>query len=121
MYSEENLGKRGYSMRRLLAAVLGTGVVAISALPAAASGPSAPGWPNLDRGPTTSQSRATYVVHRGDTLWGIARRHLAGDPSGADVAKTWPRWYRANRHVIGSDPNLIRSGQRLHAPSAAAR
>jgi len=108
-------------MRRLLAAVLGTVVVVTAALPAAASGPLAPGWPNLDRGATTSHSRATYVVRRGDTLWAIARHHLAGDPSGADVGRAWPGWYRVNRHVIGSDPNLIRPGQRLRAPSAVAR
>ena len=108
-------------MRRLLAALLGTGVVVMAALPAVASGPLAPGWPNLDRGTATHPQRATYVVRQGDTLWGIARHHLRGHPSGTDVARAWPGWYHANRAAIGADPNLIHPGQRLHAPSALSR
>jgi hypothetical protein len=58
------------------------------------------------------------VVRRGDTLWAIAARHLGAGASAAEVAQAWPRWYAANRDVIGPDPDLIRPGQRLRAPAA---
>jgi nucleoid-associated protein YgaU len=89
----------------------------MAALPAVASGPSGPRWPDLDRGPTTRQAHPLYVVQPGDTLWRIAREHLAGHPSGADVARAWPRWYRDNRNAIGPDADLIHPGQRLRPPS----
>jgi hypothetical protein len=34
-----------------------------------------------------------------------------------DIAAAWPRWYAANRAVIGPDPGLIRPGQELMPPS----
>ena len=58
------------------------------------------------------------VVHRGDTLWGIVARHLGSHASDAEVAQAWPRWYAANREVIGDDPDLIKPGQILHAPDS---
>jgi nucleoid-associated protein YgaU len=57
------------------------------------------------------------VVHRGDSLWDIAARHLGSSPDAAEVAAEWPRWYAANRHVIGADPDLLRPGQRLAPPA----
>ena len=66
--------------------------------------------------------RPTIAVHgrvtarRGDTLWSIARRHLGPDASDAEVAREWPRWYAANRAVIGDDPDLILPGQQLAPP-----
>lgn len=56
------------------------------------------------------------VVRRGDTLWDIAARRLGPRASPAEVAAAWPRWYAANRALIGPDPALIRPGQRLRAP-----
>jgi nucleoid-associated protein YgaU len=58
------------------------------------------------------------VVRPGDCLWHIAERALPVDHTPADVARAWPRWYAANRTVIGPDPHLIRPGQRLRAPVA---
>ncbi|MGH3094838.1 MAG: LysM peptidoglycan-binding domain-containing protein [Streptosporangiales bacterium] len=127
-------------MRRLLEAALGasiavaaTGQVAYAAagtpggtseLPRvdrpdrpAAHQPSAPDpdRPGGDR--EHRKSRASTVrVRRGDTLWAIAAAHLPGTPDDAAIAANWPRWYAANRHVIGSDPNLILPGQRLRPP-----
>lgn len=71
---------------------------------------------NLDQpgGPDRPDS---VVVHRGDTLWGIAARHLGPDAAPADIAEEWPRWYVANRNAIGPDPDLIRPGTVLTAPS----
>lgn len=57
------------------------------------------------------------VVRRGDTLWDICARHLPGDATDAEIAAEWPRWYQANRDVIGPDPDRIQPGQRLRPPS----
>jgi nucleoid-associated protein YgaU len=57
------------------------------------------------------------TVRRGDTLWDIAARHLGPDASAAEIAAEWPRWHRANRAVIGGDPDLLRPGERLVPPS----
>lgn len=61
------------------------------------------------------------VVRRGDTLWGIAARHLGPQATDADVAQAWPRWYAANRHLIGSDPGLLLPGQELVPPTEVDR
>ena len=72
---------------------------------------------------TTSASStpgtAEVVVHRGDTLWDIAARHLGDQATDQDVAEAWPRWYAANRDVIGDDPDLLHPGQRLVVPAQA--
>ena len=47
---------------------------------------------------------ATYIVQRGDTLSGIAKK--LGIPN-------WRTLYEQNKAVIGSNPNLIRPGQKL--------
>lgn len=57
------------------------------------------------------------VVKRGDTLWAIAARHLGSGATAADVAAEWPRWYAANRAVIGDDPDLILPGMILRPPT----
>jgi nucleoid-associated protein YgaU len=57
------------------------------------------------------------VVRRGDTLWAIAARHLGPAADPAEIAREWPRWYAANRAVIGTDPDLLQPGQRLTPPT----
>ncbi len=59
------------------------------------------------------------TVRREDTLWSIAADHLSGSPTLEQVAESWPRWYAANREVIGPDPHLILPGQQLRAPAAS--
>jgi nucleoid-associated protein YgaU len=59
------------------------------------------------------------VVHRGDTLWGLVARFLGPQASDADVVREWPRWYEANRAVVGDDPDRILPGQVLRAPTPA--
>jgi resuscitation-promoting factor RpfA len=93
-----------------------------------------PQWPtdaarHPDRLPVPQRHRAkpapahrraaarTVVVRAGDTLWGIAADHLPGRATPERVAAAWPRWYAANRTVIGDDPNLIVAGQQLRTPS----
>lgn len=56
------------------------------------------------------------VVHPGDSLWGIARHALGPAATEAQVAAVWPRWWAANRSVVGDHPDLIHPGDRLAAP-----
>ncbi len=66
-------------------------------------------------GPETAPE---VVVVRGDSLWSIAARHLPAGSTDAQVAEAVERWYAANAHVVGADPDLVRPGQVLVAPSA---
>ena len=52
--------------------------------------------------------RGMYVVRSGDTLGAIAQRH--------NVRGGWRALYRANRTLIGSNPDLIFPGMHLHLP-----
>lgn len=47
------------------------------------------------------------TVHKGDTLSGIAARYPQKNI-------TWQSIYNANRKTVGSNPNQIRVGERLH-------
>ncbi|WP_340699037.1 LysM peptidoglycan-binding domain-containing protein [Cellulosimicrobium funkei] len=58
------------------------------------------------------------VVVRGDSLWSIAARHLPAGSTDRQVAEAVERWYATNAHVVGADPDLVRPGQVLVAPSA---
>lgn len=77
---------------------------------------------DADTARTTARTTGTtddrhVVVHRGDSLWTIAARHLGPDATDVDVARAWPRWYQANRAAIGADPDLILPGTVLVAPA----
>jgi len=67
--------------------------------------------------PSGDGSHTEVVVLRGDSLWTIAARHLGPNATEAEIAAEWPRWWAANRDVIGADPNVIFPGQRLQPPS----
>ena len=58
----------------------------------------------------------TTLVRPGDTLWGLAVRDLPAGVSDAAIARRWQEIYRANRTVIGADPDLIHPHQRLRLP-----
>lgn len=81
--------------------------------PAAAPLP-APDWPVA--APPATHGAGPVRVHPGDSLWLIAARRLGAQPSAAAVAAEWPRWYAANRTVIGADPALIHTGELLRPP-----
>jgi hypothetical protein len=124
-------------LRRLLAVALGVTVMATTSGLASADEtphhrPGAPqlGWPVATSPtlapPSVSEPRQpvadaragdVVVVGRGDTLWSIAARATPPPATAAAVAAAWPRWWRANRDVIGPDPSLIRPGQQLRAPA----
>jgi len=59
------------------------------------------------------------TVRRGDSLWTIAARHLGPGASDAQISREWPRWYAANRDVVGQDPDVIMPGVQLRPPSSA--
>ena len=69
------------------------------------------------RAATPSQRQpAVVVVEPGDTLWAIARAALPPHARDAAVARRVREIHRANRSVIGTDPDLIRPDQRLRMP-----
>jgi hypothetical protein len=70
------------------------------------------------RPPGAASAERGVVVRSGDSLWRIAATQLGGRPTPRRIAAVWPRWYAANRGVIGADPGLIRPGQLLQAPTA---
>lgn len=76
-------------------------------------------WPAQPR-EATRHASDTVRVRRGDSLWGIAAAHLPPSATDRAIAAAWPRWYAANRAVIGSDPDLILPGQMLVPPQPAA-
>jgi nucleoid-associated protein YgaU len=65
-------------------------------------------------------SEHEVVVRRGDSLWAIAARHLGPRATDGEVAAEWPRWYAANRDVVGPDPDLLLPGQVLRSPDGGA-
>lgn len=125
-------------LRRLVRGVVG---LTIAAGPLATGGASwaggpAAGLPDLDRvasvpavGAPASQpvnvpallpAAAEVVVRPGDSLWRIAAANLPPEHTDAQVARAWPRWYAANRAVIGADPGALRPGQRLAVPTSGS-
>lgn len=68
---------------------------------------------------TASPPTPMVVVTPGDSLWRIAARHLPDGATDAQVTAAWPRWYAANAHVVGADPDLVRPGQVLVVPGLA--
>lgn len=56
------------------------------------------------------------VVGPGDTLWSLARSTLPPTADADTVDRRWRDIYRANRRLVGPDPDLILPGQRLVLP-----
>jgi hypothetical protein len=65
----------------------------------------------------TSPMTAAVVVAAGDSLWTIAGTHLGPMATDLDIAMHWPKWYEANRSIIGADPGLLQPGQVLYPPA----
>lgn len=68
----------------------------------------------------TTAAHDLVTVRRGDSLWSVAARHLGSSATDAEVAREWPRWYAANRAVVGADPDLIVPGEVLVAPTPSS-
>jgi nucleoid-associated protein YgaU len=58
---------------------------------------------------TRGVAKGIYVVRSGDSLSAIAARH--------EVRGGWRALYRANRTLIGKNPDLIQIGMHLHLPA----
>jgi hypothetical protein len=82
--------------------------------PARPALPPPPTWPT---GPDHGQPASTVTVHAGDSLWTIAAGELGSHGSDSQIAIEWPYWYRANRALIGRDPNLLQPGTQLRPPA----
>jgi hypothetical protein len=61
-------------------------------------------------------ARRVVVVADGDSLWSIAADLIGPSAADARVDRAWHLLYRANRHTVGSDPDLIDPGDRLTVP-----
>jgi hypothetical protein len=82
-------------------------------------GPGQPAAPSRTAAPIPAGSaRPTVPVRPGDSLWRIAGAELGPAATDQQIAIAWPYWYRANRQLIGRDPNLLRPGTRLNRPVA---
>lgn len=69
---------------------------------------------------TDAGGKAKLVtVLAGDTLWDIAACYLGPEASDVEIALEWPRWYDANRGLIGGSPDVLLPGQVLHAPESS--
>jgi Tfp pilus assembly protein FimV len=79
----------------------------------------APLPPWLGGGPSTAApghraGAGGYRVEPGDTLWDIAAAHLVpAERSAVTIHRYWRQVYRANRSVVGADPDVIHPGTRL--------
>ncbi|UVJ38328.1 LysM peptidoglycan-binding domain-containing protein [Arthrobacter sp. CJ23] len=71
----------------------------------------------LRDGQGDTHSRGEVVVAAGDSLWTIAARQLGPMASDVDIALHWPKWYAANRALIGENPGALLPGQILQAPA----
>ncbi|MEW1806148.1 hypothetical protein [Pseudarthrobacter sp. NPDC080039] len=69
---------------------------------------------------TGTGGKAQFVtVLAGDTLWDIVACFLGPEASEVDIALEWPRWYAANRALIGGSPDVLLPGQVLQAPEGS--
>lgn len=66
---------------------------------------------------SSRHAQAIVVVQPGDTLWDLARAELPPEADDATVAARVLQIHRANRGVIGANPDLIRPRQRLRMPT----
>lgn len=73
----------------------------------------------LVTGRAVTDDSGEVVVHRGDTLWSIAAAHLGPYADARTIAAEWPRWYAANRQLVGDDPDVLTVGIRLRVPGRA--
>ncbi len=100
----------------------GAGLTGVSGA-ATAGGGLDPSWAAVPVPPSRSRGEpvGAVVVRRGDTLWDLAARHLGSGAGTAEIAAEWPRWYAANRSVIGPDPDQLVPGQHLRPPAREGR
>lgn len=104
-------------VRGLFATATGAATASVAGATTSAAS-AAPTWgsPAATMSPTSAAPAPVHLVGPGDSLWAIAARSLGPGASDAEIAAEWPRWYRANRAVIGSNPSLLLVGTSLTVP-----
>jgi len=117
----------GGTTRRLVLLACGVAVVAGTSGPALAAGSDgsellaglslperavAPPHRHAEPRPAPWAPTDTYVVRPGDSLSAIALAH----PGAGSLDDRWRALWRANRDVVGDDPDLIHPGQALRLP-----
>lgn len=65
-----------------------------------------------------TDENSTVTVGPEDSLWSIAAEYAGPDASDWEIARIWPRWFTANRQLIGDDPARLRPGTVLTIPPA---
>ncbi|WFB07420.1 transglycosylase family protein [Streptomyces sp. LX-29] len=81
--------------------------------PAAPAEDAKPAPAPKDDVPSEAAKNTEYTVVGGDSLFSIAQAH--------DVEGGWEAVYKANREVVGANPNLIFPGQKLSLQGEAAK
>ena len=108
-------------VRSLLVVLVGGCLTTPSTAPVADGGS---GWSVLDGLPLPAlplgDEPRTVRVRPGDCLWTITATLLGGRATDAEVARAWPALHRANRGVLGPDPDLVLPGTALRVPGALA-
>lgn len=67
----------------------------------------------------TARHGSPVPVLAGDSLWGIVADHMGPGASDVDIALEWPRWYEANKALLGPNPDVLLPGQVLLPPPPA--
>lgn len=74
--------------------------------------------PPVSRPPAPGRTSPSQVrVRPGDCLWNIAAAHLPAGSTAMEIDQEWRRWYRTNRDLIGTNPDLLRVGVELRVPA----
>lgn len=107
--------KRGIEV--LVGAALVVGILAVLPAVAEAQDMAAPqDARSVNRGAEAARS---VVVRPGDSLWSISSERLGPNARPRQITNTVEQIYALNRNRIGSDPNMIFSGQVLLLPPVA--
>ncbi|NYG55215.1 LysM peptidoglycan-binding domain-containing protein [Nocardioides perillae] len=71
----------------------------------------------VDHGSAKVAASGAHVVQPGESLWSIAAANLPPGADDAEVTAAWQAVHRANRAVVGADPDLIHPDQQLRLPT----
>ncbi|WP_104042343.1 LysM peptidoglycan-binding domain-containing protein [Arthrobacter sp. ZGTC412] len=83
------------------------------------AGPGLLAAPAVRAAEDAASGAGSVTVLAGDTLWDVAAHAMGPGASDVEIAMQWPRWYEANRALIGQNPDVLLPGQILQPPSAA--